>query len=316
MKKPTPMRWIEAQVIFDTEENELAAELIADIFYGMGLQGVIIRLPEPDSDVDWADDAPRISGPPAVCGFFAEGAVTGAFRENLEKALEQLKKRTGIQSRVLFQSLDDEDWAESWKANFHAERITPRIVVKPTWEKFKPEAGDIILELDPGMAFGTGSHATTAMCITLIEKHIKSGDRILDVGTGSGILLLAAAKLGAGMLQGIDSDPTAISVAENNLLYNGVARNSFTLKDGELFSTTTGKFNVIVANILSEVVLDILDEIDPFIVSGGIFICSGIIERNAGRVEDKMVRKGFRMLDKLQREDWMAFAGRFDPNSI
>jgi len=163
---------------------------------------------------------------------------------------------------------------------FYPERVGRHIVVKPTWRDYTPQPGDKVLEIDPGMAFDTGTHPTTSLCIGLMEKHLRPGRSFLDVGTGSGILMAAAAKLDAGRGLGIDNDPLAVEIAGNNLRLNGADPEKFTVATGDLVSVVTGSYDLVAANILSEVIVRLLDDLPEKTTPGGIVITSGIIEKN------------------------------------
>ena len=221
------MKWIEVKVVFnwpgkDQAAGDLAADLISDIFYDFGLQGVVVDDPALDPKEEWAEDAIGRAADNAITAYLPEDGQLDARCRTLEKKLSLLKSDSGLIARISYKKRDDEDWANAWKAYFWPHRIGRRLVVKPTWREYKTEGNDLVIELDPGMAFGTGTHPTTALCATMIEKYLKKGDRFLDVGTGSGILMIAAAMLGADWVCGIDKDETAVTVAEANLKQNSI----------------------------------------------------------------------------------------------
>jgi ribosomal protein L11 methyltransferase len=184
--------------------------------------------------------------------------------------------------------------------------------VKPTWRDYTPQPDQLVIEIDPGMAFGTGTHPTTALCMAMLETYITPGVSVLDVGTGSGILLIEAAKLGAGHLAGIDLDPVAIHIAQQNLARNAVPKQQYTLQSGHMLSMVDATFDIVVANILAEVILDLLDQVNRALKPGGLFICSGIIEAFRLGVLKKMAACGFSILDVQQQGDWVAIAGRIE----
>jgi ribosomal protein L11 methyltransferase len=183
--------------------------------------------------------------------------------------------------------------------------------VKPTWRDYQADAGDIVVELDPGMAFGTGTHPTTALCIEMMETYFKQGDTFLDLGTGSGILMIAAAKLGASMVCGVDKDEIAVEIAQKNLILNKIDRQSFSVCSGNLVEGIEKKYDFVAANILTHVILGLLADIQRVIKEKGIFICSGILEENKNLVVAKMNDMGFEILESESKEHWVAIAGRF-----
>ena len=182
------------------------------------------------------------------------------------------------------------------------------IVVKPTWRHYKAAGEDIVLEIDPGMAFGTGTHPTTANCVRLLEKFVKKGDAFLDVGTGSGILMMAAGRLGAGVLAGTDRDETAVEIARKNLEINGFDRSRFHLVIADLANGLKGRFDVIAANILSDVIVRLLDPLPDLMTENGVFIASGIIEENLNPVLEKMKEKKLKIAECFVDENWAAIA--------
>ena len=303
------MQWIEAKVSFFCENETLAMELIADILHDLSARGVVVDDPCLEPAEGWGDDAVPRPSQPAVTGYFPDDERFEQQCRNLEKDLARLARHQAIDYKIAYRSVDEEDWAEAWKAFFWPQKITPTIVVKPTWREYSASAGQIVIEIDPGMAFGTGTHPTTALCVRLLQKYIQPESSILDVGTGSGILLVAAAKLGAVRLTGIDLDPLAVEVAWRNLAQNHIDPQRVTLQCADLVDSVSRSHDIVVANILAEVVLELLDDVARVLKPGGIFICSGIIEAFQSGVAEKMAFCGFDILDMEKAGGWVAFAG-------
>lgn len=302
------MKWIAAKIIFQHENTRLATDLIADVFYSLGLKGVEIEDQDLEPEEPWGEGVDFVPSQHAVIGFFPDTPQTVHKLNELEKKIQSLEKTFGLHSHKEYKQVDEEDWAESWKAFFWPQRITSRITVKPTWREYRAESDEIVLEIDPGMAFGTGTHPTTALCITLIEKYLSAGSTFLDVGTGSGILMVAAAKLGAGRLVGIDNDEIALSIADKNLQTNHINQARFELKAGNLADGIDGPFDLIVANILSKVILKLLGSIDRHMSSKSVLICSGIYQDNCGDVLKKMQQQGLKILEERHEDGWVAIA--------
>ena len=304
------MKWIEVKVVFDADDNLLAGELIANLFFEFDLQGVVEEDPAIEPDEDWAEDSIGRAQQHAVIGYFPKDRQAKERCRVLEEKLALLKKHSALLYRVGYKELAEEDWAEAWKVFFVPQKIGKKIVVKPTWCAYEVDSDDIVLELDPGMAFGTGTHPTTALCIRLIEEYLREGDSFLDIGTGSGILMIAAARLGAGFVRGLDKDTVAVEVAASNLRRNGLSPRDYSLSTGNLLEGIRDQYHFISANIFTHIILELLDSLPRALVPGGIFVCSGIYEKNKNLVVARMKNIGFEILEIREQEEWAAIAGR------
>ena len=202
-------------------------------------------------------------------------------------------------------SLDDEDWAENWKSRYKPFRLGKTFVVKPTWESFEADTGDRIIELDPGMAFGSGTHETTGMCVSLLEQLVKPGMTVADVGTGTGILAIAAAKMGAVNVLATDLDPMACRVARENIELNGLS-GAIDVRCGDLLETVTEQYDVIVANIIADVICMMAKPAMDFIVPGGRFICSGIARERTDEVLTALNEAGYEDIALHEQGEWAA----------
>ena len=304
------MKWIEVKVSFDAEDNYRAGELITNLFFEFGLTGVVEEDPDLKPTENWAEDAIGRPEQHAVVGYFAKDRRAEKRCRDLEEKLSLLKGHFALLYRVSYKELDEEDWAESWKAFFEPQKIGQKIVVKPTWCDYASDPEDIVLELDPGMAFGTGTHPTTALCIRLIEDYLELGDTFLDVGTGSGILMLAAAGLGARFVSGLDKDPVAVEVAVSNLKLNGLNPEGFSLSTGNLLKGVTDQYDFVTTNIFTHVILNLLHDLPAALAPEGIFVCSGMFVENTGLVVAEMKKWGFEILEIREQEEWAAIAAR------
>lgn len=303
------MKWMEARVVFEHDDPGMASELIADIFHDLGLQGVVVESTTPDPDLDWAGGVPKTHDADAVVGYIDVNAQYEERIASLETGVRELDRRIRLNARIDYAPVDDEDWAEAWKAYFFPEKVGKRIVVKPTWRDYVPAPGEIVVEIDPGMAFGTGTHPTTALCVRALERHLAPGATVLDVGTGSGILMVAAHRLGAGEMWGVDSDAVATDVAAENLRLNRLPPEVYTIRTGNLADTVDRTFDVVVANILTHVIVELLDDLPRVLKPNGIFIGSGIIVEHRETVTEKMVQSGFEVVEVAEREGWIAAVG-------
>ena len=248
-----------------------------------------------------------------VTAYFPEdGSAAEKFHLASEKLTALRSSDPGFDVGTLAVDTDtvrDEDWSENWKKWYKPMRVGERIVIRPTWEAYEEQPGDLVLRLDPGMAFGTGSHETTAMCIRMLEKHVKPGDTCFDVGCGSGILAISAALLGAGECLAIDLDPVAVRTARENVALNGMA-DRVRVEEGDLLEKETGKADVIVANIIADVICYLCRPAVRFLAEGGVFICSGIIREKEADVLHAMDLAGWRVCGREERGEWVCLAAR------
>ncbi|MGA8179726.1 MAG: 50S ribosomal protein L11 methyltransferase [Desulfobacterales bacterium] len=303
------MKWVEVKVVFNFNDRPLAVDLISDLFYDLDLKGVVIEDSEVEGVEDWGSH-PVICENDAVIGYFPRDDALRKKRKSIEQGLARLEKEIGITYRIFFADVEEVDWAESWKAYFSPEKITDQIVVKPTWRDYSQNDKEIVLEIDPGMAFGTGIHPTTRMCIALIEKYLKKNDLFLDVGTGSGILMVAAAKLGAGHIVGIDNDGVAADIARKNLLHNQIPESVFKIITGDLVHGITQRFDLAAANLTSKTISFLLEKIQKVLVQNGIFICSGILTADKNEMLAELEYAGLQIMEIVTDEEWISMACR------
>jgi len=235
--------------------------------------------------------------------------IDGAQNPAEEKQyLEAMLGRSGIESRIEINLVDDADWSENWKKYFKQINIGNRLSVCPSWEEPKYEDGREVIMLDPGAAFGTGAHATTRLCMELLESRCESGYRMLDVGCGSGILAIAAAKLGAEECFGVDIDPIAVKVATENAEENKVTQ-SICFEVGSI-EAADGEYDVMCANIVADVIIMLAKDMAAHLKAGASVICSGIIEGRQDEVEKALIEAGLTIEEHIVKENWHAIAAK------
>lgn len=230
--------------------------------------------------------------------------------ESISEHLEYLKatlSAAGINYEIDTALVKDGDWINGWKKYFKPIEVGDSLVVMPSWEKYENRTGRKEVILDPGVAFGTGAHATTSLCLSLTEKYIHKGDRVLDVGCGSGILSIAACLLGADSAVGVDIDETAVRIAKENAEINGVSAVT-EYYCGDLFEKVSGKYELVCANIVADVIIRLLESIDCFLSENAVIITSGIIDIRADDVKNGFEKFGFKILEELRKDNWYAFA--------
>lgn len=303
--------WIEIKVI----TNSMSIEPVSGIFYSLDVKGVAIedpndiKLKEQDPlSWDFADINIFEYGEEAavVKGYFHENEDIDKIKDIITTKLDELREM-GIdigEGRIIESSVNEEDWSTSWKKYYKPLKLGDKIVIKPTWEDYKANEGELIIELDPGMAFGTGTHETTSMCIEFLEKYLKPGDAVFDIGTGSGILSITASKLGASDVVGVDLDEVAVKMAKENVSTNSLK--NVEILHGDLTNVLNGRANIIVANIIAEVVIGLTETVKPFMEKNGIFIASGIIKERYDDVLKAMNNAGYRIIEVNEKGEWVA----------
>jgi ribosomal protein L11 methyltransferase len=232
---------------------------------------------------------------------------------NLGEARAFLSERIDalhLDAEIFTEGMREEDWAEAWKKYYHPIPLG-RVTVVPAWEDYTPKDGEAVIRMDPGMAFGTGTHETTRLVMEMMQEELKGGERVLDVGTGSGILALCASKLGAKECYAYDIDPVAVRVARENVAADG-ATNVFCgvsdlLKDVD---TKGGKFDFVLANIVADIILRLLPELGSYMTDGGRVILSGIIGGRADEIKAALPRCGFAFVREAEERDWYAILAR------
>ncbi|OLR64341.1 50S ribosomal protein L11 methyltransferase [Peptoniphilus porci] len=232
------------------------------------------------------------------------------YPENLEDAK---KIKTEIEDKNLgsltIEEKDDEDWANNWKKYYKPLEIGESLAVVPEWEEYESERK--IIKINPGMAFGTGTHESTYMCLELLEKYVREDDEIFDIGCGSGILAIAALKLGAKEALAIDIDEKCIKASYENAKLNDVA-DKMKIKKGNLLDIVKGRADLIVSNIIAEIIVDEIKNLKNHMDDGGIFITSGIIKERRQRVIDALEDNGFEIVDEVEKNDWVAIVGKLN----
>ncbi len=229
--------------------------------------------------------------------------------DNALEATEFLKERfnaENIECEVDSIGVNDADWNENWKKYFHTSEIGEKLVIVPSWEEYDNKNGRIVLNIDPGAAFGTGKHATTSLCLTLLEKYVANDIEILDIGTGSGILGIAAVLLGAKKAIGVDIDAQSVKTAKENAEINKISDKCEFIV-GDLADKISGKYKVVCANIVADVIIKLFDNVEDFMEEDAVFITSGIIDIRKDDVLKKAEEMGFTVYEERYKDNWCAF---------
>ena len=321
------MNWLELHI--DTTHAGL--EPVETLLSSLGIDGVVIDDETEFQDFlennhqywDYVDEdlEKEMQGKSRVTFYLQADEEGFAKMGEVRIALENLKKTAQACGTLLMtmDSLQVADWENNWKQYYKPMEIGERLLVIPQWEQEDPkvrkalEGGRVPLILEPGLTFGTGSHATTRLCLTALEQAVQGGEKVLDLGCGSGILSIAALKLGAASALAVDIDDKCLDVAYENAAMNGIGRDTYTVKVGDILSDEAlraeigGGYDVVLANIVADVIIGLGPMVRSLLRENGVFLCSGIIDTRAEEVADKLRQAGLEILDTRSSEGWYAY---------
>ncbi|EQF23980.1 ribosomal protein L11 methyltransferase [Clostridioides difficile CD160] len=309
--------WIEVTIKTTTE----AVEPITNILYEQGAGGAVIEDPkdflfQKKNELDWDYVEEEVFKKNEEDNVLIKTYVSE--EKNVMEFVEIIKQKVlglkdfGIdigEGSVSLDQVNEADWANAWKAYYKPTKVGQRVVVKPTWEDYTMQEGDLIIELDPGMAFGTGTHETTSMCIRELEKYVNKDSKVFDIGCGSGILAIAAAKLGAKEVIAVDLDEVAVKVAKENVIENKVEEN-VSVMHGNLTDVIKDKADVIVANIIADIIKILAKDVQNFMKEDAIFISSGIILDKVEEVKESLIENGFEIVEVQKLGEWSAIVSK------
>ncbi|MDY2922394.1 MAG: 50S ribosomal protein L11 methyltransferase [Eubacterium sp.] len=316
------MKWIR----FTLDTHTDAVDMLSYMLDEIGVEGIEIEdhvpLSEEDKKKMFVDilPDPEDNDGTAKVHFYMEpeNCNPEKIMMQVQDIFQEVKQFCNIgKGTISLSETEDKDWINNWKTFFKPFRAADNIVIKPTWETYEKEnEDDILIEIDPGIAFGTGSHETTKLCIQALDKYVKKGDSVLDVGCGSGILSIAALKLGAAHATAIDIDEVAVKVAAENMEVNHIPASQYTLYDGDLITNSFLKVkagtghDIVVANILADVIIPLTGVIRPHLKKGGLYITSGIINTKEEEVREALIANGFEILGVEYMKEWCCFIAK------
>ena len=316
------MKWIR----FTLDTHTDAVDMLSYMLDEIGVEGIEIEdhvpLSEEDKKKMFVDilPDPEDNDGTAKVHFYMEpeNCNPEKIMMQVQDIFQEVKQFCNIgKGTISLSETEDKDWINNWKTFFKPFRAADNIVIKPTWETYEKEnEDDILIEIDPGIAFGTGSHETTKLCIQALDKYVKKGDSVLDVGCGSGILSIAALKLGAAHATAIDIDEVAVKVAAENMEVNHIPASQYTLFDGDLITNSFLKVkagtghDIVVANILADVIIPLTGVIRPHLKKGGLYISSGIINTKEEEVREALIANGFEILGVEYMKEWCCFIAK------
>ena len=304
--------WIEITIHTTNEASEIVESILLDY----GSTGVAIEDPTTLEENLHDDFGTIVELSPTdfpdvgviVKGYINELNFDDETFTRFKGELEQLGQNINIGEffKIETTTIKDSDWENSWKDYFDILNIGEKFVIVPTWREYENEENKYVINIDPGMAFGTGGHETTSLCIKNLEKYVKPHDNIIDVGCGSGILSIAASYLTDGEIKAVDLDKLAVDVSRENFALNNL-ENRIAVEEASLLTKETKKYNIIVANILAHIIELMLDDAYNLLEDGGYYITSGIIKDKKNELLEKMLERGFKLVEETSDNEWYSF---------
>ncbi|MEW5952410.1 MAG: 50S ribosomal protein L11 methyltransferase [Bacillota bacterium] len=302
--------WLEVEITLPVEEYRQSMDLVSIILIESGAGGVVLEDPALLADLidrgsveTVALQPEQAAIAPAVKAYFpVDGSLPGVLEE-IRQALGRIMQSGDYNLKT--RQVARQDWNAVWRAYYKPVKVGRRLVVRPVWEEYGPVANELVITLDPGLAFGCGAHPTTSMCLRLLEEYIRGGEMVCDVGTGSGILAVAAAHLGARRVLAVDLDELAVQAARENVARNGL-EDVVQVARGNLLDMVFGRADLVVANILADVVITMVPEVGRVLAPGGRFIASGIIKNRGGEVRRAIHAAGLDVEQVCMDGQWLA----------
>lgn len=303
------MQWLELTV----QTHPDAVESVSELFSGYSRDGVVIEEPFELSD-DGQDYRIKIGEPVQIHAYLPiDGKEEAATREIAEGLWHFSSIGAHFVGELHTRIVDEEDWANAWKDYYFVTHIGQRLVIRPSWREYTPKEHEVVVTLDPGMAFGTGVHPTTHMCVEQVEQKVRPGMKVLDVGTGSGILALAAAKLGAAAVYAIDNSSVAVTSTIENARLNAledIIHTVLGVLDEAEAERTEGQYDLVFANIIAHVIGSIAPELARVVAPDGLLIVSGIIEARRPDAEGPLLAAGLELVEEMKINDWLCLVLR------
>lgn len=319
------MKWLEVSLYTTTE----GVEPLCGMLYEYGITGVEIDDKNDFAEFietntpywDYVDEelmAQKKDMPTRIKLYVSDNESGHAMLAGIREELMSMRQRAPMfdlgSLELKMQSMDEEDWANNWKQYYKPLKIGEKLLIKPTWEQVDDPEGRIVVAMDPGMAFGTGTHATTSLCLATLEKAVRPGDLVLDLGCGSGILAITTLLLGASHAVGVDIDPNAVHIAGQNAGINDISTDKYEFLAGDITTDDAlvqklaeTKYDIVAANIVADVIMHLTPHVEQFLKPGGTFIASGIINMRSEEVEQCFRDNGYEMVERNCQKDWLSY---------
>lgn len=298
------MNWMRVKIEYYSDFLEETKGKIMSFFSELGVNELEFVDYFSENKLDFHKESIN-NGTWEIIGYFPNNRFINLKLKIISEKMEELSEAEDMIFNIYTNECSENEWRDEWKKYFHTTKLTDKIVIKPSWEEYEEDGNEIVIKIDPGMAFGTGTHETTSLCIKMLEKHIKSDQNLLDIGCGSGILMIVASKLGLETVDGIDIDPMVKEVAETNLEENNIK--NYNVIIGNLVDDINKKYDVVVSNILADTLIELLDDIEKVLTTGAKVIFSGILETRKNDILNKVEQHNLKKIDEMLENNWISY---------
>ena len=306
------MKWIKVKVDYFSDNSAISKGKIINIFEEIGIKETEAIDYFSDNSLDYNRNFKNENKIWSIAGYIIDNRFSGSklkiINENLEKYADE---NEDFGYEIYTSRCSDDDWKDEWKKYFHTVKITDNIIIKPSWDSYEATGNEKIIEIDPGMAFGTGTHETTSLCVEFLEKYSNGRKKLLDIGCGSGILMLIGKKIGIGNVTGIDIDDKVEEVVKENFRKNDIFEN-FEIVIGNLVDNINDKYDIVVSNILVDVLIELLENIEKVLEKNAIVIFSGILKEKEEEFVEKTGLYKLKNIDRNEKNNWVSLVFKYE----
>ena len=306
------MKWIKVKVDYFSDSLEKTKAKLVNMFNEIGINQIEVIDYFSENKLDYNDNFSIKNDVWSIIGYIVDNRFANT---KLNIIFNNLKEFMESENEFIYEiftaKCNDEDWQDEWKKYFHTVNITDKIVIKPSWDEYEPSDNEIVVEIDPGLAFGTGTHETTSLCVEFLEKYTQNKKKWLDIGCGSGILMLIGKKLGVEKVVGIDIDEKVNDVVLENFSKNGINDN-FQVIIGNLVDNVNEKYDLVVSNILVDVLEKLLEDIEKALEKGAIVIFSGILNEKEEAFLKKAKNYNLKQIDRKDKNNWVSLVFKYE----
>ena len=306
------MKWIKVRVDYFSDNLEETKAKLVNMFNEMGINQVEVIDYFSENELDYNANFSSKNDVWSIIGYVVDNRFANTKLNIIFNNLKEfMENENEFMYEIFTAKCNDEDWQDEWKKYFHTVNITDNIVIKPSWDEYEPSDNEIVVEIDPGLAFGTGTHETTSLCVEFLEKYAQNKKKLLDIGCGSGILMLIGKKLGVEKVVGIDIDEKVNDVVLENFSKNEISEN-FQVIIGNLVDDINEKYDLVVSNILVDVLEKLLEDIEKILEKGATVIFSGILNEKEEAFVKKAKNYNLKQIDRREKNNWVSLVFKYE----